>query len=148
MRDLHLRMHRLFNNLLRQAGASLAQLKLLDLIDRCGTLRSTDIAEALGQAPRTVTDALDGIERDGLITRTVDAADRRVKRISLTESGRKVLRDAAPCREAYTFQLLEVLTAAEKDNYLSMLRTINDRLVAMGAPPALGTRRRDGLVSA
>ncbi|KRB85567.1 hypothetical protein ASE00_01865 [Sphingomonas sp. Root710] len=138
MRDLHLRMHRLFNELLKRAGASVAQLKLLDLIDKWGVVRSADIAEALGQAPRTVTDALDGLERDGLITRIVDAKDRRAKRISLTEAGHKVRRDAAPVREAYMVQLLDVLSADEKASYLNMLHMLNERLVEMGAPPVLG----------
>jgi len=81
MRDLHLRMHRLFNDRMRAQGASLAQLKLLLLIERCGEMRSTDIAEALGQAPRTVTEAVDAAERDGLVVRNPDPSDRRAKRI-------------------------------------------------------------------
>jgi len=140
MRDLHLKMHRLFNTLLKRVGASVAQLKLLDLIDQSGTLRSTDIAEALGQAPRTVTDALDGLEREGLIARVADERDRRAKHISLTAAGRSVMRDAAPYREAYAIQLLEVFSANEKTLYLDMLRKLNDRLVEMGAPPTLGAR--------
>ncbi|MEZ5656645.1 MAG: MarR family transcriptional regulator [Sphingobium sp.] len=117
----------------------MAQLKVLDLIERGEALRSTDIAQALGQAPRTVTEALDGLERDGLIARIVDEQDRRAKRINLTEEGRRVLRDAAPCREAYMIQFLEVLSGEEKAIYLRMLHMLNDRLVEMGALPVLST---------
>lgn len=134
MQELNLRMHRLFNDRMRTQGASLAQLKLLSLIQRSGPLRSTDIADALGQAPRTVTEAVDGLERDRLVVRTPDPRDRRAKRISLTEDGKAVIRDVAPLKEAIGGQLFEVLDAADEGKLLSILETLNERLVEMGAP--------------
>jgi len=137
MRDLHLRMHRLFNDRMRAQGASLAQLKLLLLIERCGEMRSTDIAEALGQAPRTVTEAVDAAERDGLVVRNPDPSDRRAKRINLTEEGRAVIRDVAHHREAFTAQFFGVLDSEDQEKFLTILQTLNDRLVEMGAPSTL-----------
>ncbi|MDF2639610.1 MAG: hypothetical protein K0R64_2594 [Novosphingobium lindaniclasticum] len=134
MQELNLRMHRLFNDRMRTQGASLAQLKLLSLIQRSGPLRSTDIADALGQAPRTVTEAVDGLERDRLVVRTPDPRDRRAKRISLTEEGKAVIRDVAPLKDAIGGQLFEVLDAADQGKLLSILETLNERLVEMGAP--------------
>ena len=133
MRELHLRMHRLFNDRMRAQGASLAQLKLLSLIERSGPIRSTDIADALGQAPRTVTEAVDGLERDGLVVRTPDPLDRRAKRISLTEEGHAVIRAVAPHKEAFSAQLFEVLGEDDQNRFLSILETLNERLVEMGA---------------
>ncbi len=137
MRDLHLRMHRLFNDRMRAQGASLAQLKLLLLIERCGEMRSTDIAEALGQAPRTVTEAVDAAERGGLVVRNPDPSDRRAKRINLTEEGRAVIRDVAPHREAFTAQFFGVLDSEDQEKFLTILQVLNDRLVEMGAPSTL-----------
>lgn len=133
MRELHLRMHRLFNDRMRAQGASLAQLKLLSLIQRSGPIRSTDIADALGQAPRTVTEAVDGLERDGLVVRTPDPLDRRAKRISLTGEGQAVIREVAPHKEAFSTQLFEVLGEEDQTRFLSILKTLNERLVQMGA---------------
>ncbi|TCU57450.1 DNA-binding MarR family transcriptional regulator [Novosphingobium sp. PhB57] len=137
MRDLHLRMHRLFNDRMRAHGASLAQLKLLLLMERCGAMRSTDIADALGQAPRTVTEAIDGLERDGLVARSPDPSDRRAKRINLTEAGRAVIREVEPHRDAFAAQFFEVLGFEDLNTFLSILRTLNDRMIEMGAPSTL-----------
>lgn len=145
MRDLHLRMHRLFNDRMRAQGASLAQLKLLMLIERCGGMRSTDIADALGQAPRTVTEAVDGLERDGLVVRNPDPSDRRAKRINLTDEGRAVIREVEPHRDVFAAQFLECLSDQDVEKFLSILRTLNARVVEMGAPSTLdaaGLERR------
>lgn len=137
MRDLHLRMHRLFNDRMRERGASLAQLKMLMTIERGGSVRSTDICEVLGQAPRTVTEAIDGLERDGLVVRSPDPNDRRAKRISLTESGKAVIREVEPHKEAFIAQFCEVLSEEDQLAFLRTLEVLNDRLVEMGAPRSL-----------
>ena len=61
-------------------------------------LRATDIAELFGLAPRTVTESLDALERAGLLRREADPADRRVKRISITEEGRRAITATEPLR--------------------------------------------------
>jgi DNA-binding MarR family transcriptional regulator len=143
MRDLHFRMHRLFNDRMRAQGASLAQLKLLLLIERCGEMRSTDIADALGQAPRTVTEAVDGLERDGLVMRHPDPNDRRAKRINLTEAGRGVIREVEPHRDVFAAEFFACLPEQDLEKFLSILTTLNGRIVEMGAPSRLGAFRPD-----
>lgn len=137
MRDLHMRMHRLFNDRVRERGASLAQLKLLMLVDRAGSIRSTDIADSLGQAPRTVTEAIDAAQRDGLVVRQPDPNDRRAKRISLTPAGQQVVQDAAPQRDAFAAEFFEALSGADREEFLRLLKKLNDRIVEMGAPEGL-----------
>lgn len=63
--SLFLRMHRMMNKRLAEQGASLARTKLLLFLDRRGPSRAADIADFFDQAPRTVTEAIDGLERDG-----------------------------------------------------------------------------------
>jgi DNA-binding MarR family transcriptional regulator len=137
MRDLHQRMHRLFNDRVRERGTSLAQLKLLMLLDRAGPIRSTDIADTLNQAPRTVTEAVDALERDGLAMRTPDPNDRRAKRISLTPAGAVVVQEVAPYRDAFAAEFFETLPAADMAEFLRILKTLNDRIIEMGAPVGL-----------
>ncbi len=138
LRDLHLRMHRLFNDRMRAQGASLAQLKILLAIKRGGSVRSTDICEVLGQAPRTVTEAIDALEREGLALRSPDPNDRRAKRISLTEAGEAVIREVEPHKDAFIAQFFEVLDDEQQSAFLQTLEILNDRLVEMGAPRSLG----------
>jgi DNA-binding MarR family transcriptional regulator len=45
------------------------------------------LAERLNVVPRTITDVIDVLERDGLVQRVPDPADRRSTRAELTEAG-------------------------------------------------------------
>jgi MarR family transcriptional regulator, organic hydroperoxide resistance regulator len=56
-------------------------------------LRLSDIAAACRVTPATLTGVVDTLERDALVTRVRDAADRRGVRIAITDAGRaRVLR--------------------------------------------------------
>ncbi|MFN3434510.1 MAG: MarR family winged helix-turn-helix transcriptional regulator, partial [Sphingomonas sp.] len=79
------------NRRMAEQGASLARTKLLLFLDRRGPARAADIADFFDNAPRTVTEAIDGLERDGLVIRSPDAHDRRVKQVSITDRGRRVI---------------------------------------------------------
>ena len=67
------------------------------------------IAKQLMVTPAVVTGIVDRLERRGFVRRTADAGDRRVVRLSLTDSGRKVSMD--------TEQALIAIVAARLDDY-------------------------------
>jgi DNA-binding MarR family transcriptional regulator len=48
-----------------------------------------DLADDLESTPRNITGLVDHLERDGLVERVPDPADRRSVRARLTEQGRK-----------------------------------------------------------
>jgi DNA-binding MarR family transcriptional regulator len=111
---LFLRMHRLLDRRMAQEGASLARTKLLMFVDKEGPVRAADIAEIFGLAPRTVTEALDALERDGLVRRDPDKADRRVKRVSITDEGRRAMTATEPLRLRLTETIFGVLDPQER----------------------------------
>jgi DNA-binding MarR family transcriptional regulator len=51
-----------------------------------------ELAEAMAVAPRTMTDIVDVLERDGLVKRVADPADRRSVLALITESGIRRIR--------------------------------------------------------
>ncbi len=117
--------HRQMDRAMTLQGASLARTKLLLYIERRnGEARAADIAELFGQAPRTVTDALDALERDGLIIRTTDAGDRRVKRLAITEEGRKAIAATEPLRRDLIRNLCRFLSDPERQNMAEYLKKI------------------------
>ena len=124
--ELYHRVHKLINESMTQEGVSLARSKFLCFLSRLGPCRSTDIADALNFALRTVTEALDGLERDRLVERKPDPADRRAKIVSITETGRQVLEAAEMPRK----QLLEEIFSALDDKQLAQLQSIVSSLVA------------------
>ena len=122
LRDYYLRAHRLVDRLMMIHGTSLARTKLLMLVERDGPVRSTDIASALGQAPRTVTEAIDGLERDGLVRRDPDPDDRRAKRISVTAAGVAAIAASQPIRNRF---LIDVFGTLDKDELDELVRVID-----------------------
>ncbi|WP_448664227.1 MarR family winged helix-turn-helix transcriptional regulator [Sphingomonas sp. CJ20] len=110
---LFLRIHRLLDRRMAQSGASLARAKILMLVAREGPARAADIAEIFNLAPRTVTEALDGLERDHLVLRTPDAKDRRAKRVTITDQGRAALATVEPLRLGLVEQIFGVLDEDE-----------------------------------
>lgn len=111
---LFLRMQRLMNRRMADQGASLARAKLLLFLQKRGPARAADIADFFDQAPRTVTEAIDGLERDGLVVRSPDAHDRRVKQVSITEEGRRVTSETEPLRQEMIGDVFGTLTAEER----------------------------------
>ena len=59
------------------AGLSLARTKLLTRIDEGEPMNQATLAGLLGLAPRSVTDAIDALERNGLVARIEDEGARR-----------------------------------------------------------------------
>ncbi|MDX3900197.1 MAG: MarR family transcriptional regulator [Sphingobium sp.] len=138
MRDFYVRMHRLMNDELKAQGVSLAQLKLLLFIDRRVAVRAVDISDAFAFAPRTVTEAIDTLERDGLVRRDPDPNDRRAKHISVTDAGRSAIADAEPCRNAIRDRIFSALAPADEEELLRILAILNDRLIAIGVSDPYG----------
>ncbi|PCD02142.1 MarR family transcriptional regulator [Sphingomonas spermidinifaciens] len=125
----YMRVHRRIDAAMAAEGASLARTKMLLLIEKgAGAARAADLAAYLGQAPRTVTEALDGLERDGLIARTADPADRRVKRLAITDEGRRAIAATEPLRQRLTGELFAPLSAAECEALGATLAKLIDAL--------------------
>ncbi len=124
------RMRRLIDAHLSAHGASMARLKLLAFLAE-QPRRSTDIVSFFDQAPRTVTQAVDWLEQNGLVTRRPIAGDRRAKLVQVTEAGRAMLEHAQPHYDGIVAQTFGSLTAEELaglEAALVHLHQIVDRL--------------------
>ncbi len=70
-------------------GLSSGRMGVLFRLMRCGDTPLGDLAMALDSTPRNITGLVDHLERDGLVERVPDAADRRSVRARLTAAGRE-----------------------------------------------------------
>lgn len=127
----YLGMHRAMDRLMKANGASFARTKLLLFIRRHDPVRSADIAEAFGHAPRTITEAIDGLERDGLVRRDPDPLDRRAKRISITPAGIAAVEASEPVREAFLNGVFDVLDESERATMALLFGKLNERLASL-----------------
>jgi DNA-binding MarR family transcriptional regulator len=70
---------------------SFTQIKALCALDADGEERSVKaLADSLGVSLATMSRAVDGLFERGFVGREEDAADRRMKRVGLTDAGRAV----------------------------------------------------------
>jgi DNA-binding MarR family transcriptional regulator len=70
-------------------GLSEGRMGVLFRLYRCGDTPLGNLAENLESTPRNITGLVDHLERDGLVERVPDAADRRSVRARLTPAGRE-----------------------------------------------------------
>jgi DNA-binding MarR family transcriptional regulator len=92
-----------------ETGVSPSQLSALASLDNSGRLTLGELAAAERVQPPTMTRIVAALEEAGLVTRTVDAADRRVARVELTPSGRTLLERARAKKNAYLARKLRDL---------------------------------------
>jgi MarR family transcriptional regulator for hemolysin len=123
---------RAFDEALAEAGGTLpVWLILLNLkIRRPGTQR--ELAEAVGVREATLTHHLNAMDARGLITRTRDAANRRVQVVTMTETGEAAFLRLREAAMAFDTKLRAGLTAAD----LATLDTLLTHLAANAGTPA------------
>jgi len=125
----YLHIHRRMNRALAQEGTSLTRVKILIFIQKQeGAARAVDIAEMFDLAPRTVTEALDGMERDGLIVRAADPGDRRVKRVAITDAGARTVAAGEPLRKRLLSEQLDGLNEDERARLAALLGRLVETL--------------------
>jgi DNA-binding MarR family transcriptional regulator len=90
-----------------------------------GAMRRVDLAEQLLLTPSGVTRLLDGLERDGWVTKASCSTDARVTYAVLTDEGRERLESAGRSHVAQVRGLIEDQLSAEE---LETLVQLLDRL--------------------
>jgi DNA-binding MarR family transcriptional regulator len=126
--ELHHQVHRIVDQAMGAAGLSLARAKVLMRLHDRGPMNQATLAGLLGYAPRSVTDTVDALERDGLVVRTEDERDRRARIVALTAAGRDAFETAQMVRQKAMNEIFGTLTASERATLLALLATIRTNL--------------------
>lgn len=90
-------------------GLPLSSLSALAVINTHGPLSLGTLAELEGVTPPTVTRIAQRLESDGLVERTTDPADKRIKYVRVTESGASLLAGSRDRRNAWLAERLRDL---------------------------------------
>ena len=97
----------------RDLGASPEQISLLVAIKYAPGIGVRDLAAAERVSAPALSNHVDRLERDGLVTRTPSADDRRRVGLALTDEGQRLLRRVRSRRTAWLASRLGRLSAAE-----------------------------------
>ena len=93
-------------------------------IHQLGSCGVTEIGEHLGVTSAAASQMLDRLVQQGLVHRTEDPDDRRVKQIGLTAEGQRILHAGIKARESWLDQLAEKLSSDEKDRITAALQVL------------------------
>lgn len=102
-------------------------LSALDDYSDDGPMRTqAALAEAVGADKTRIIDTLDALQDAGLITRTPDPGDRRVRLLSITGEGRRVRRSVRADIQAKEERLLARLPAADRRGFLRAAQALSE----------------------
>jgi DNA-binding MarR family transcriptional regulator len=107
-------------------GLTFAQARALRVLTDTGALRIGDLATALEIVPRSATDRVDGLETAGLVSRSVDPADRRSVLVTATDKGRELVARLAADRRASAAALFAPLSSEDGAELVRLLRSITE----------------------
>jgi DNA-binding MarR family transcriptional regulator len=100
-------------NAIAELDLSFTQLKALCALEMDGEERSVKaLAESMGVSLPTMSRAVDGLFERGFVQREEDRADRRMKRVRLTDAGRSV---PQALNEARLSALQELMGSLDED---------------------------------
>jgi len=122
------RLRKVVDDRMTTAGLSLARTKILQVLDRRGAMRQSSLAEELGHAPRSVTQSVEALEREGLLERTAAPDDRRSKFVTLTREGANALAVGTAAGDNVLSQIFGVLGPEQLTSLDKLLDSIEATL--------------------
>jgi DNA-binding MarR family transcriptional regulator len=111
-----------------------SQLSALSSIKKHGELSLGALAAIERIAPPSMTRIAARLEERGLVSRRVDASDRRVSKVVINQAGTDLLDETRTKRDAYLAERLQALTAEEQE-LLSRAIPLLERLVVEEPDP-------------
>jgi DNA-binding MarR family transcriptional regulator len=111
----------------KERGLSMSQIGALFRVFHRGASAVSDISEDLGITPAAASQMMERLVQQGLILRTEDPSDRRVKQIVLTDAGRQALRQVISARQSWFGALADKLSQGEKDQVLAALNILIEK---------------------
>jgi DNA-binding MarR family transcriptional regulator len=116
---------RRFDAALRPLRLTNGQFSLLMSLNRPEPASISDVSALLAMDRTTLTANLKPLERRGLVTVTVDNADKRTRRLTLTPSGRALLSAAVPAWRRTHADIEHLLPEPAPDRLRADLRALS-----------------------
>ena len=98
---------------------------VLTALDDTPVRTQAALAEAIGADKSRIIGTLDELQQAGLIERTPDPADRRVRLLSITPQGRRVRRTVRKEIQAQEEQVLTTLAPADRKTFVRILQELH-----------------------
>jgi DNA-binding MarR family transcriptional regulator len=116
----------LFQKLAADAGLYFGQLPILEYIVKHNGCSQVEIADTLNLSPASVAISTKRLQKAGMIEKTVDDANLRSKKLTITEKG---LEMSKKCRELFD-TLDKIVFSGFNESELAQFKDYLDRLIA------------------
>jgi DNA-binding MarR family transcriptional regulator len=119
----------------RHTGFSMPQLNTLMALYKMGGIAISEIAGEMGVTNAAASQMVDRMVQDGLILRTEDPNDRRVKQINLTEKGKQLMREHMDARRNLHEEIIKTLSPEEKQQVHQAFEILAGKIALLEGHP-------------
>lgn len=114
---------------LTEYDVTLSQFIVLNFVnDNPSDLSSAQLSRRFNMTPQSMNEVVTTLQRKELIEKNVDADNKRILRISLTDKGRDVLKQCNETIDVVEKELFEGLSAAELQALRSLIGSVLTRI--------------------
>jgi len=127
-----------FNRMVKPAGLTRAQWRVIIHLHRQDGLSQSELAALLTVGKVAIGGLIDRLEHSGWVERRTDKQDRRSNRVFLTQKGRDVNQEMVTAGEELAKQTYSNLTKDERALLASLLGVVRKKLLEMEKDKPIG----------
>lgn len=105
-------------------GITPVQYAALQTVANAPGIDQRTLARTIGFDTSTIAGVIDRLQSRGLMQRNTSPADRRVRQLTLTDDGRRLLAETLPGMQRAQARMLAPLPAGDRAEFMRMLRTL------------------------
>ncbi|MVN87215.1 MarR family transcriptional regulator [Deinococcus sp. HMF7620] len=126
------------NRHLADHGLTVSQFGVIEALYHLGPLSQRQLADKILRSSGNLTMVIDNLERDGLVRRDRDPADRRIMRVSLTPQGQALIERILPAHVEGIRAVFGVLNPEELAQLTRLTRQLGLALQGQGSRESRG----------
>jgi len=105
--------------------------RLLECVAENSNVSPRDLCEMMDVRPSSLSEMLSRAEGEGWIVRSADEEDRRIQRISLSETGREIVSRMREARKADYEKKTACFSEAEKEQFCRLANRLSDHMESL-----------------
>jgi DNA-binding MarR family transcriptional regulator len=119
-----------------EISLTLMQCKALAHLEQNEGVSQVRLAELTDIEPMTMVRILDRMEADSVIERRLDPADRRARRLHLTDKAKPLLKEIWRLVELTRAEMFAGIGKQEREAFMNVLERVHANAAALDTPPA------------
>ncbi|HLE14226.1 MAG TPA: MarR family transcriptional regulator [Anaerolineales bacterium] len=127
----------------RDSGLSMSQMSTLFRLYHSKVCGVSEVGDHLGVTNAAASQMVDRLVQLGIVERSEDPQDRRVRQLTLTAKGKAIVEESIEARHHWMAQLTEALTPDEQRAIVAALTILTQAALKLEPPPQPETKHPD-----